>query len=116
MYNQPQYPTPISNPNPPFGSPKFANQNYPRPFEKPTQPHTLKHYSSNPNLSLETNLPKPNNYPNPDPLSYNHGFPLKAGDFQNQPNGPSFANIASQASTRNANRSEMTRSMIVNDA
>lgn len=115
MHNQPQYPTMIGNPNPPFGSPKFANQNYPRPFEKPNQSHTLKHYSSNPNLSFEPTHPKPNNYPNPDFHPYNNGFPLKSNDFQNQANGPSFTNIVSQPSTRNTNRSEMTKSLIVSD-
>ena len=32
MYSQPQHPSAINNINPPFGSPKFANQNYTRPF------------------------------------------------------------------------------------
>ncbi len=48
----------IQSNNPPttlpnsIGSPKFTTQNYSKAFDKTLPSNTLKHYSSNPNLSL----------------------------------------------------------------
>lgn len=54
MNNQLQYGTSYqSNLGPTLGSPKFSTQNHIKTFDKTLPVNTqLKHYSSNPNLSL----------------------------------------------------------------
>lgn len=53
MHNQIQYQPLYSNsPSPVIGSPKFNAQNYSKVFDKTLPTNPIKHYSSNPNLSL----------------------------------------------------------------
>ncbi len=60
MHNQMNFPNNLPNSlSSGLGSPKFASNNYPKAFDKTLPTNTLKHYSSNPNLSLEITHPRP---------------------------------------------------------
>lgn len=53
MQNQMQYPSNYPNgPSPVLGSPKFGAQNYGKAFDKTLPSNPIKHYTSNPNLSM----------------------------------------------------------------
>jgi hypothetical protein len=53
MQNQLQYSANLANgSSPAMGSPKFSNQPYSKGFDKTLPTNPIKHYSSNPNLSL----------------------------------------------------------------
>jgi hypothetical protein len=115
MQNQMQYPSNYPNaPSPVLGSPKFAPQNYGKPFDKTLPSNSARHYSSNPNLSLEMMHPRPPSQPLPDQPTYNSPFMGKNLDFRGQGNGVGLANGGSQAGSR-GQRSEMTKSLIIND-
>lgn len=97
MQNQLQHSISLGSAIPQVGSPKFATHNYIKTFDKTLPTNSIKHYSSNPNLSLETNHSKPTNYQPVDYSSHNHP---KNIDFRNQVNSPTFMTNGSQASTR----------------
>lgn len=114
MQNQMQFPSGFPNgPSALLGSPKFATQNYNKTFEKiPANP--LKHYSSNPNLSLEIPHPRPQNYPPADYSPYGNNLPNKNVDFRVGTGGMGIVGMGPQSSTR-GNRSELTKSLIISD-
>jgi hypothetical protein len=108
FHNYPNGPTPV------IGSPKFAAQNYSKAFDKTLPSNPIKHYSSNPNLSLEITHPRPPSQPLPEHPAYNSPFISKNLDFRGQANGIGFGAVATQASSR-GQRSEMTKSLIISD-
>jgi hypothetical protein len=95
-------------------SPKFTHQNHPKTFDKTLPANTIKHYSSNPNLSLEINHPKPPNYPLTDFNNPNNNPLNKNVDSRNRANSPNFAIYGSQVNTR-PSRGELTKSLIISD-
>lgn len=114
MQNQMQFPNGFSNnPSPILGSPKFNTQNYNKTFEK-VPPNPLKHYSSNPNLSLEMPHPRPQNYPQGEHSPYGNNLPNKNMDFRMGPGGMGIPGMSPQSSTR-GNRSELTKSLMISD-
>lgn len=48
-----------------IGSPKFASQKYPKVLDKTMPTPTLRHYSSNPNISLDQLQPRPSHHQMP---------------------------------------------------
>jgi hypothetical protein len=100
--------------SPIIGSPKFNSQNYGKSHEKTLPTNPIRHYSSNPNLSLEINYPKPPTHVSPDFSQYSNHLANKGIDFRNHVNSPNSGNSGSQTSTR-PNRSELTKSLIIND-
>lgn len=115
MQNQMQYPSNYANgPSPALGSPKFNPQNYGKGFDKTLPTNPVKHYSSNPNLSLEMNYPRPPTQQLPEYAAYNNHPLNKNLDFRAQGNGPNFPPSSTQASSR-ANRGELTKSLIMTD-
>ena len=115
MQNHMQFSTNYPNsPSPVLGSPKFAAQNYNKPFDKTLPSNPIKHYSSNPNLSLEMTHPRPPSQPLPEHPTYNSPLNNKNLDFRAQGNGLGFSSAATQASSR-GQRGEMTKSLIVSD-
>lgn len=85
-----------------LGSPKFAAQNYPKPLDKTLPTPTLKHYSSNPNLSLEVTHPRP--HPLPDFTQFNSQIAARNPDYRGH----------LSPSTRT--RSDLTKSLIMGEA
>lgn len=90
--------------SPGLGSPKFSTQNYMKPFDRPLPPTTLKHYSSNPNLSLEMTHPRPPTQPIPDFSQFNSH--LAARNHENR----------SYISPNARPRSDLTKSLIITEA
>lgn len=63
MYNQLSSSTALSSSQSlGIGSPKFASQNYPKVLDKTMPTPTLRHYSSNPNISLDQLQPRPSHH------------------------------------------------------
>jgi hypothetical protein len=114
MQNHLQYSANLGTGTPNMGSPKINSQHYIKSFEKTLPTNPIKHYSSNPNISLESNPPKFINHHASDFVPYNYNLPSKISDFKNQVNSPKYANNGSQAGPR-PNRSEMTKSLIISD-
>lgn len=86
-----------------LGSPKFNTQNYSKPFDKTLPNNPLKHYSSNPNLSLELNYPRPPSQPLPDFSQFNSQLAARNADYRGH----------LSPSTRP--RSDLTKSLIINE-
>jgi hypothetical protein len=110
-----QYPSNYATgPSAGLGSPKFGGQNYGKGFDKTLPSNPIKHYSSNPNLSMEIQYPRPPPQPLPDYATY--GSPLlgKNIDFRGQGAGSGFPGASSQAGSR-GNRGELTKSLIISD-
>lgn len=115
MQNQMQYPSNYPNGSTAnMTSPKFNVPNYAKGFDKTLPTNSIKHYSSNPNLSLEMNYPRPPSHPLPEYPVYNNHPINKNLDFRAQNPTQNFPNSSSQSSTR-PNRSEMTKSLIISD-
>lgn len=115
MHNQIPYSSNNANSALPLvGSPKFNNQNYMKPFDKTLPTNSLKHYSSNPNLSLEITQPKPLIQPPSESNTYNYNPINKNLDFRNQVNHLNYGNNQQQVNNR-ANRGELTKSLIITD-
>lgn len=115
MQNHAAYSSNLPNfPSPSLGSPKFNSQPYSKPFDKTLPNNPIKHYSSNPNISLEITHPRPphNNSTDPNPTS----SPLlpKNHDFRAMVNQPNYGNGQSPAYNR-ANRNELSKSLILTD-
>ena len=115
MQNHAAYSSNLPNfPSPSLGSPKFNSQAYSKPFDKTLPISPLKHYSSNPNISLEINHHRPphnlSNDPNP------NSTPLlpKNHDFRTIVNQPNYAN-GQGAGYNRANRNELSKSLILSD-
>lgn len=104
MQNQMSFPTNVpGNYSSGLGSPKFASQNYPKAFDKTLPTPTLKHYSSNPNLSFEISHPRPPQ-PLPDFTQFNHQIAARNPDYRGH----------LSPSTRP--RSDLTKSLIMGEA
>ena len=98
-----------------MGSPKYSSQNFIKTFDKTLQlpSNTLKHYSSNPNLSLEFVNPKP-----PTQIeqgSYNYNQTNKNIDYRAQHNQANMGFISTQATSTRGSRHSMTQSLIMNE-
>lgn len=114
MQNHMQFPNYPNGPAPVIGSPKFSVQNYSKPFDKTLPSNPIRHYSSNPNLSLEMTHPRPPSQPLPEHATYNSPFLGKNLDFRGQANGIGLGGVGTQASSR-GQRGEMTKSLIISD-
>jgi hypothetical protein len=115
MNNHIQYSQNMSGGGQPMmGSPRFAGQNYQKGFDKTLPSNTIKHYSSNPNLSLEINHPRPQTQvPNEFSAQIPSQIP-KNIDYRSPNNGFNYAPTGSQVNTRGS-RSELTKSLIISD-
>jgi|688.fasta_scaffold50732_2 hypothetical protein len=99
---------------PMMGSPRFAGQNYQKGFDKTLPSNTIKHYSSNPNLSLEINHQRPQTQ---SPIEFPAQTPPhipKNTDFRSPNNAFNYPLTGSQVNTRGS-RSELTKSLIISD-
>lgn len=86
MQNQLQYPSNFSS-QPPSNQAinlKFNSPSQLKSFDKSLPAASIKHYSSNPNLSLEMNNQKPPNFPN-DSSTHSSNTLKKANDFRSPP-------------------------------
>lgn len=115
MQNHAPYSSNLPNfPSPSLGSPKFNSQHYSKPFDKTLPNNPIKHYSSNPNISLEINHPRPSNTSSSDPNPNSSPLLNKNHDFRAQINQPNYGNGQSPGYNR-ANRNELSKSLILSD-
>lgn len=115
MQNHAPYSSNLPNfPSPSLGSPKFNSQHYSKPFDKTLPNNPIKHYSSNPNISLEINHPRPSNTSSSDPNPNSSPLLNKNHDFRAQINQPNYGNGQSPGYSR-ANRNELSKSLILTD-
>jgi hypothetical protein len=87
-----------------LGSPKFNSQNFIKPFDKTLPTPTLKHYSSNPNLSFDLNQPRPPSQPLPDFSQFNSQIAARNLDSRGH------------LSPNTRPRSDLTKSLIISEA
>ena len=98
-----------------MGSPKFPSMNYIKTFDKTLPPpnNTLKHYSSNPNISLEYSNHKQKSTVEPNGVYSSQVN--KNIDFRTQNNNMNNGIGSTQATSPRASRQVMTQSLIIND-
>lgn len=105
MQNQLQYQSSFqSNSTRTIGSPVFGSPNNPRGFDKTLPTNNIKHYASNPNLSMEVNYSRHLNHISPDPNTYNNPTINKNIDFRNPPSNNNYPYNSNPTSNNRSQR------------
>lgn len=119
MQNQLQYSANFTHmPSAQMGSPKFATQQHIKTFDKSLPTSGVKHYASNPNLSLEFNHPRPLSGMPSEGNPHNHYQLNKNIEMRNPINTANYpyTNGSTQGSSRLGRNNDMTKSLIVGES
>lgn len=115
MQNQLQYSANFSSQHPsnPLNSPKLTSPTNQKGFDKTLPTMNIKHYSSNPNLSLDANGMKTSGIMN-DSNTFSPNTHKKNNEFRSPPSHTHYAYMQNHTPQR-PSKNLMTQSLIIND-